>query len=127
MSTPPSVPAESMTTAGAADLLLLAEKAPDAYRALLEQDAENRRERRHLRRLAWADLITQTLGNLSGIIALSILAAVAWHALDQGAATQAAAIICTGAVSIVAVFVTGRLTNERSKNYSNSRNEISAE
>jgi hypothetical protein len=46
---------------------------------------------------------------------LLLLAGVAWHALDLGDSTQGAAIICTGAVSIVAVFVTGRLTNSSVK------------
>jgi hypothetical protein len=41
--------------------------------------------------------------------ALSFLAAISWHAIDRGAAVARASIICTGAVSIVAIFVTGRL------------------
>jgi hypothetical protein len=82
-------------------LALLAGKAPDEFRALV----------RARRRLEWADLIAQTIGHLSGLVALSILAAISWHAIDRGAATQGASIICTGAVSIVAVFVTGRLTS----------------
>jgi hypothetical protein len=48
---------------------------------------------------------------LSGLVALVLLTAIAWHAIDRGDATQGASIICTGAVSIVAVFVTGRLTS----------------
>jgi hypothetical protein len=47
---------------------------------------------------------------LSGLVALAVLAAISWHSIDRGDATQGASIICTGAVSIVAVFVTGRLT-----------------
>jgi hypothetical protein len=71
--------------------------------------AEKRLDQRHLRRIAWAGFIAQTVGHLCGLIALAVLAVVAWHAFDLGDATQGAAIICTGAVSIVAVFVTGRL------------------
>jgi hypothetical protein len=92
----------------ARDLTLLAEKAPEAYRELMA-------EKRNWRRLAWADLIAQTVGHLSGLGALVILAAISWHAIDRGAATQGASIICTGAVSIVAVFVTGRLTSGRTR------------
>ncbi|MGI8334785.1 hypothetical protein ACRYCC_32945 [Actinomadura scrupuli] len=99
-------------TAGltARELGQLATKAPEAYRDLMRQKEH---DQRHRRRMAWADLITQLTGNLSGLASLGILAAVAWHAIDRGAATQGAAIICTGAVSIVAVFVTGRVTGGR--------------
>ncbi|SRR6266566_2081334 len=86
-------------------LTLLAEKAPDEFRALV----------RTRRRLEWADMIAQTIGHLSGLVALAILATISWHAIDRGAATQGASIICTGAVSIVAVFVTGRLTSGSSR------------
>jgi hypothetical protein len=90
----------------ALDLALLAEKAPEAYRELLA-------ERRNWRRLAWAETLQQILGHVSGLAALVILAAISWHAIDRGDATQGASIICTGAVSIVAVFVTGRLIGSR--------------
>lgn len=92
----------------AKELSLLAEKAPDAYRDLMR---EKRLDQRHLRRIAWAETIAQALGQFCGLIALTVLAVVAWHAFDLGDATQGAAIICTGAVSIVAVFVTGRVTS----------------
>jgi len=90
------------------ELALLAEKAPAAYHELMAGQ-------RHLRHLAWADLIAQTVGHLSGLVSLSILAVVSWHAFDLGAATQGASIICTGAVSIVTVFVTGRLIGRRAQ------------
>jgi len=85
------------------DLAILAEKVPEAYRELMA-------EKRNWRRLEWVGLMGQAIGHISGIIALLILGAIAWHAIDRGAATQGASIICTGAVSIVAVFVTGRIT-----------------
>ena len=96
----------------AKELALLAEKAPEAYRDLMH---EKKLDQRHLRRIAWAGFIAQTVGHLCGLIALTVLAIVAWHAFDLGDATQGAAIICTGAVSIVAVFVTGRLVSRSSK------------
>jgi hypothetical protein len=89
---------------------LLKEKAPEVYQALMVDWPS---ERRHQRRLDWAELIAQIIGHLSGLAALFILAAISWHAIDRGAATQGASVICTGAVSIVAVFVTGRLTSGR--------------
>lgn len=103
----------------ARELALLAEKAPEAYRDLM---AEKRLDQRHLRRIAWAGFIAQTVGHLCGLIALAVLAVVAWHAFDLGDATQGAAIICTGAVSIVAVFVTGRLVGETGKGESKNSN-----
>lgn len=89
------------------DLALLAQQVPDAYRELLASEASRRR-------LDWADLIVQATGHICGLVALVILAAVSWHAIDCGASTQGASIICTGAVSIVAVFVTGRMNKGRS-------------
>jgi hypothetical protein len=98
------------------NLALLAEKAPEAYHDLMA-------ERRHWRRLAWASLIAQLVGNISGLLALSGLGAISWHAIDRGDANQGAAIICTGAVSIVAVFVTGRIKSENSNNSPSGKGE----
>lgn len=113
----PSEPAKGRTPRGeleftTQELLLLAEKAPDVYRELMDQ---KKLDQRYRRRMAWATLLAQEVGHVCGLIALLILAAVAWHALDLGDAAQGAAIICTGAVSIVAVFVTGRLTGGAAK------------
>lgn len=47
--------------------------------------------------------------------ALALLAVVAWYAFGLRDATQGAAIICTGAVLTVAVFVTGRVVGESDK------------
>lgn len=86
------------------DLAILAEQAPCVYRDMMANEP-------NWRRLAWANLIAQIIGHIFGLAALSILAATAWHAINLGAAAQGASIICVGAVSIVAVFVTGRLAN----------------
>lgn len=98
----------------AREMALLAQNAPKTYNKLMAAE-------RHLWRSDWADLIAQVIGHLAGLTALSILAVVAWHAFDLGDATQGAAIICTGAVSIVTVFVTGRLTSGRMKSASRTR------
>jgi hypothetical protein len=92
-------------------VITLRESAPEIYERFIKAKEV---EWRHLRRLAWADLIAQVIGHLSGLAALGALTVIAWHAIDRGDATQGASIICTGAVSIVAVFVTGRITNLRS-------------
>jgi hypothetical protein len=88
------------------ELAKLAETHPEIYREFID---EKRADRRHARRIAWASLIGQVIGHVCGLAALVVLAAVAWHAFDLGDPDQGSAIICTGAVSIVAVFVTGRL------------------
>jgi hypothetical protein len=92
------------------DLAFLAQQLPDAYQQLMANAASRRR-------LDWAELIAQITGHICGLAALLMLAAVSWHAIDRGAPTQGASIICTGAVSIVAIFVTGRMT---SRQYSKS-------
>jgi hypothetical protein len=89
-------------------MAILQEKAPEAYHELM-------RDYRSLRRQAWANLVAQVVGNISALVALGLLTAISWHAIDRGAATQGASIICTGAVSIVAVFVTGKLTGDGTK------------
>lgn len=83
------------------DLAYLAKHVPDAYWQLIACETTRRR-------LEWAGLLSQIISHLCGLAALSMLCAVSWHAIDRGAFTQGASIICTGAVSIVAVFVTGR-------------------
>jgi hypothetical protein len=88
------------------ELTQLAKSHPEIYREFM---AEKKADRRHERRIAWASIIGQIIGHVCGLAALLVLAGVAWHAFDLGYADQGAAVICTGAVSIVAVFVTGRL------------------
>jgi hypothetical protein len=92
-------------------VVTLRECAPEIYERFIKA---KELEWRHLRRRAWVDLLAQVMGQFSGLAALGCLTALAWHAIDQGDATQGASIICAGAVSIVAVFVTGRLTNRHS-------------
>lgn len=96
------------------DLAWLEQNAPKTYDKLMEAE-------RHQQRRDWADLLSQALGHLAGLAGLSILTVLAWHAFDLGAATQGATIICTGAVSTVTVFVTGRLTSGRPKATSSSQ------
>jgi hypothetical protein len=92
-------------------VITLREDAPEIYEHFI---SAKKAEWRHQRRLAWTGLLAQVIGHLSGLAALACLTVIAWHAIDRGDATQGASIICTGAVSIVAVFVTGRITNSHS-------------
>lgn len=96
------------------DLAFLARQVPGAYQQLMANEAGRRR-------LEWTELIAQITGHICGLAALLILAAVTWHAIDRGASTQGASIICTGAVSIVALFVTGRMTSRQYGKESASR------
>lgn len=112
---PPPPKNKSIGELGGRELAWLEQNAPKTYQKLIDAD-------RHQRRQDWADLVAQTIGHIAGLAALSILAVVSWHAFDLHDATQGAAIICTGAVSIVTVFVTGKLTagsirNSRSRSY----------
>jgi uncharacterized membrane protein len=77
--------------------------------------AEIEREEKNRRRLAWAELASRVFGQICALATVGILALLAWHYVDQGAATQGASIIVSGAVFIVGVFVTGRLTNQRQR------------
>jgi hypothetical protein len=92
----------------ARELALLAQNYPKTYDKLMAAE-------RHRMRREWADVIIQGVGHIAGLAALSILAIVAWHAFDLNDATEGAAVICTGAVSIVTVFVTGRLTTKTTR------------
>jgi hypothetical protein len=75
-----------------------------------QKPTDNEADGRHFE---GTELIVQITGHICGLAALLILAAVSWHAIDRGAYTQAASIICTGAVSIVTVFVTGKMTSRQ--------------
>jgi hypothetical protein len=114
----PNEPSESINVKGVEvaftdpAVITLHKRAPDIYERFIKAKEA---EWRHQRRQAWADHIAQVIGHLSGLAALGCLTAIAWHAIDRGDATQGASIICTGAVSIVAVFVTGRITSSRNR------------
>jgi len=97
-------------------VITLRENAPEIYEHFINA---KKTEWRHQRRLAWAGLLAQVIGHMSGLAALGCLTVIAWHAIDRDDATQGASIICTGAVSIVAVFVTGRITSPRSEHKGN--------
>lgn len=105
---PERLSANVENTFTAPETFLLLEKAPEIYERFIKV---KQADWRHQRRLAWADLLANLIGHMSGLAALVLLTAVAWHSIDRGYATQGASIICTGAVSIIAVFVTGRLTD----------------
>jgi hypothetical protein len=107
----PSAPVKVETAFIDPAVITLRDNAPEIYKEFIQA---KKVEWRHQRRLAWADLLAQVIGHMSGLVALGCLTVIAWHAIDRGDATQGASIICTGAVSIVAVFVTGRITNRSS-------------
>jgi uncharacterized membrane protein len=75
--------------------------------------AEIEREEKHRRRVESAELCSRIFGQVCAFGALIVLVFLAGYFVDHGAATQGAAIIVTGAVSIVAVFLTNRLAPPR--------------
>jgi hypothetical protein len=95
------------------ELILLKRADPEVYCTLM---TERKRDQRHQRFMKKAPVLVRVFGNACGLVALSLLAAVAWHAFNLKDANQGAAIICTGAVSIVAVFVTGQAMRGSSRN-----------
>jgi len=74
---------------------------------------EVERAERHQRHLEWAELASRFFGQVCGLITVIVLAVLARYFVDHGAATAGAGIVTAGAVSIVAVFVTGRLAQRR--------------
>jgi hypothetical protein len=106
LTTPPAVPGELDVE----KLTWLASNHPEVYKDLLEQ---RKLDQKRNYRLKWRDLVAQIAGHVCGLGSLVVLAFVSVHAFDSEAPTQGAAIICTGAVSIVTVFVTGRVTGQR--------------
>lgn len=74
---------------------------------------EIQQEEKHRRRMEWAYLCQRTFGQVCALGTVIALAFLASYFVDHGAATQGAALIVTGAVSIVTVFVTGRLVHRR--------------
>ena len=91
-------------------LAWLAINVPAVYQDLMRQRALDQARNY---RLKWLDFAGQMVGNVCGLASLIVLAIVSWHAFEEKAPTQAASIICTGAVSIVAIFVTGRLLSRK--------------
>ncbi|MFK8908966.1 hypothetical protein [Streptomyces sp. YS-3] len=71
------------------------------------------KDQKHMRCVAWGPTIAQTIGSISGLLALAILVMLAWHMSDRNQGPEAATIVTTGAVSIVAVFVTGKVAQAK--------------
>jgi uncharacterized membrane protein len=66
------------------------------------------RDERHLRRMELLELGSRVLGQICGIGTVAVLGLLSKYFVDQNAPTQGAAIIVTGTVAIVTVFLTGR-------------------
>jgi uncharacterized membrane protein len=86
------------------------EIAPGTFARLM---AEVEREENHRRRMERAELRSRVLAQVCAFGTVMVLALLARYFVDHDAPTQGAAIIVTGAVSIVAVFLTGRLARRR--------------
>lgn len=67
----------------------------------------------HRRRLDLLEFGSKVFGQVCGLCTVAILALLAKYFVDQGAPTQGASIIITGAVGIVTIFVTNRRWREK--------------
>jgi uncharacterized membrane protein len=70
-------------------------------------------EEKHRRRMDSAELCSRIFGQICAFGTVVVLTFLAGYYVDHGAATQGASIIGTGAASIVAVFLTSRLSSRR--------------
>jgi hypothetical protein len=85
-------------------------KAPETWKVMIEHIVT---ERRHLHRLAWADKIRQFVGIIFGFGSVVVMAAVAWHYVDQHQPLAGTVIFGAGTVSTVAIFVTGQVARRK--------------
>ena len=81
--------------------------APGTFKTIMDEIC---REERHRQRMEAGELCSRFFGQLCAFGSVAVLAVLAKYFVDHDAPTQGASIIATGAVSIVAVFVTGRLS-----------------
>lgn len=65
----------------------------------------------HAQRIELDALRIRRLGNLLAFLSVLVLAAVASYFVSEGAPTQGAAVIVTGAVAVTGIFVTGRVAS----------------
>lgn len=86
------------------------EVAPGTFNRIM---TEIERRQRHLRRMDMADFVVWIFARLCGLTGVIVLAILAKYFVDKGAPTQGATIVTAGAVSIAAIFVTGRLAQPR--------------
>jgi sugar porter (SP) family MFS transporter len=75
--------------------------------------AEVEREQKHMRRMESAELCSRIFGQICAFGTVVVLALLARYFVDHDAATQGVSIIVTGAMSIVAVYLTSRLVSRR--------------
>jgi uncharacterized membrane protein len=70
-------------------------------------------EERHRRRTEVIEQFSRVFGQLCGFGTVIVLAMLAKYFADRDAPTQGAAIIVSGAGTLVAIFVTGKLLRNR--------------
>lgn len=88
----------------------------DRLMSEVEREEQHRRDqdiRAHQRQTS--EIRLRYLGNGCGILTVIIFALLVKHFVDKGAPTQGAWIMGTAAVSIVGVFITGRIVKARGR------------
>lgn len=96
------------TTPGAGDRILTLTEEQSKHRQLLELE-DSRAFHAHCKEELRLDGRRTIYGQYFAAIALIMLTGLAWRALELGNPRVAGAIITVGLVSVVAVFVTGRI------------------
>jgi len=93
------------------------EVAPGTFERMMTEVEREEKHRRDLdlreHRLKIGEFWLRIFGHVCGLATVGIFALLAKYFVDHDAATQGAWIMGTGAVSIVGVFITGRLVQVR--------------
>jgi hypothetical protein len=101
-----------------ATLKALEDTHPGAFELIWEEvtcEGVHRRSlEQHRCRMEVAELGSRVFGQLCGLGSVVVLAVLAKYFVDHDAPTQGAAIIGSGAATIVGIFVTGRWIDRRS-------------
>jgi len=74
---------------------------------------DDARTKAHERLMDYGNFVVRVIGYVCGLTSVWILADVARDYVAAGAATQGATIVISGAVSLVGIFITGRLIRTR--------------
>jgi len=110
VSTDDKAPARTVAMPSPAQVQQWEQAYPGSFARIMD---EIQTEERHRRRLETIEQVSRIFGQLCGLGTVVVLALLAKYFADHGAPTQGAAIIISGAATIVAIFVTGRLKRDR--------------
>ena len=105
-----ALPARTVAMPTPDEALQWEQACPGSFKRIMN---EIETEERHRRRTETFEQFLRMFGQLCAFGSVVVLAVLARYFADRGAATQGAAIIVSGAGTIVALFVTGRILRQR--------------